>query len=263
MNYSTNSMHKAIMMTALTQKPDNLLTEGEIKFMMENRIDFVKKSNPELDTAHDPHGVHKEAGAIVDHFATHADPSKNKAHTGWITNQYKKQHIRQEDYPRIHAALSNFDKYKPKLANKDLNHYKKLSDVEVATAPHEGGHATKAAETKAVKHEGAELKYDDENISIHHIKNEEASKHYGAGTKWCTAAKENNMFQHYHDDGPIHIIHDKKNKHPDTGQPRKYQFHSASNSFMNEKDENITPEEFGSIKHSFHKAIDLHPSMVE
>lgn len=240
----------------LSQLDESVLTESQLNFLVESRIEFLKKNNPTISTEHDPHGEHKDAHAIIDHFATHADPTKNKAHTQWIVGQYKKGNIRQEDAGRVHTALKHFEMYKSKLANKDLNGYKKVSDVEDATAPHEGTHVSKKAETRAIKHEGADLKYEDDHITIHHIKTEDAAKHYGKGTKWCTAADNNNMFKHYHNDGPIHIIHDKKNG-------RKYQFHAASNQFMDEKDNTISKEDFDSIKPSFHKAIDKHPEMVE
>lgn len=252
----TTSLNNAYKLAHYSQLDESLLTEAQLNFLVENRIEFLKKNNATLDTSHDPHGEHKDAGAIIDHFADKADPTKNKSHTQWIVGQYKKKNIRQEDAGRIHGALKDFESYKGKLANKDINSYKKVSDVEDAVAPHLGTHVSKKAETKAIKHEGADLKYEDDHISIHHIKSEDAAKHYGKGTKWCTAADNNNMFSHYHKDGPIHIIHDKTNG-------RKYQFHSASNQFMDEKDNEISKEDFHSIKHSFHKAIDKHPEMVE
>lgn len=253
---------QAYQVSQLLLREESTLNESELKLLTESRLDNIKKLNPSLSTDHDPHAIHKDAGAIVDHFAEKADPTKNKAHTQWIVGQYKKGHVRQEDAGRLHSSLSNFEKYKPKLANKDLNSYKKISDVEDATAPHEGTHATKAAETKAVKHEGADKVYEDDHITIHHIKTEEAAKHYGKGTKWCTAGDENNMFSHYHNDGPIHVIHSKTEKQAN-GQPRKFQFHAASNQFMDEKDDPISHADFEKIKPSFHKAIDAHPHMVE
>jgi hypothetical protein len=261
MNINSSIVH-AYKLAHWSTLDESVLTEEQIQFVMENRVEFLKKNNASLDTSHDPHGAHKEAGDIIDHFATHADPTKNKAHTQWIVGQYKKGQVRQEDAGRIHGALSNFEKYKGKLANKDINSYKKVSDVEDATAPHEGSHASKKAEVRAIKHEGADLKYEDEHVQIHHIKTEEAAKHYGKGTKWCTAADNNNMFSHYHQDGPIHVITHKTEKDSE-GRPRKFQFHAASNQFMDEKDNEISHDDFKKIKPSFHAAIDKHPEMVD
>jgi hypothetical protein len=54
---------------------------------------------------------------------------------------------------------------------------------------------------------------------------------------------------------------DKKNR-SDSGHQRKYQFHAATNQFMDEKDNPISKEDFESIKPSFHKFITEHPSAV-
>ena len=231
--------------------------------LLENRLEFLRKTYPELDTSHDTNGNHKEAADIIQHFADNADPSKNKAHTQWIIGQYKKKNIRQEDSHRIFQGLSEFDKHKAKLEHKDIGKYKTLGALEDAVEPHRGTAATKKEEVRNIKSEGADKKYEDDNISIHHLKTREAAKHYGKGTKWCTAAEDDdhNMFDHYHAQGPMHVIMDKKNK-SESGHQRKYQFHAASNQFMNERDEPISKEEFESIKPSFHKAIDMHPAMV-
>ena len=247
---------EAYRVSQLDQMDFNTLTESQQKFLVENRIAHLISKNPTLDTSHDTFAKHQDAPSIITHFAEHGDPTKNKAHTQWLIGQYKKKNIRQEDTGKTHETLSNFEKYKSKLPQKDLNGYKKLSDVDAAVEPHIGTHATKAAEVRAVKHEGADKVYEDDNISIHHVKNHSAACHYGAGTKWCTAAKDDpSMFEHYTSQGPLHVLNDKKNN-------RKYQFHANSNSFMSEKDEPISHEEFESIKPSFHRAITEHPEIV-
>ena len=40
-------------------------------------------------------------------------------------------------------------------------------------------------------------------------KNKEAAQALGTGTKWCTSAKDNNMFDHYNTIGPLYIWKDK------------------------------------------------------
>lgn len=232
--------------------------------LLENRLNFLRKTYPSISTDHDSLATHKEAPDIIQHFADNADPTDKKLHTQWIIGQYNRKNIRQEDAPRIRRALDNFDKYHPKLEVKEIGKYKKLSDLEDAVEPHLGTSATKAEDMRNIKNSGATKRYEDENISIHHIHTKEAAKLYGAGTKWCTAAKDDdeNAFDRHNDQDPnIHVIMDKKNK-SESGHQRKYQFHSASNQFMNEKDNPISKEEFNSIKPSFHKAITEHPYMV-
>jgi len=203
--------------------------------LLENRIETLKTRvfKDGFDTSHDRLAQHKDTSDIVDHFANNADPTKKKIHTQWILNQYKKRNIRQEDHPRIKEALSNFETHKGKLEKKDINQYKSLSDVEAAVEPHLGTTATsKRQEKKTIKSEGADLVHNDEErgVTVHHIKTEQAACSYGAGTKWCTAGKKDNMFNHYNEDGPMFVI-----QHGG----RKYQFHNASAQFMDEKDNQV------------------------
>ena len=202
--------------------------------LLENRIETLKTRvfKDGFDTSHDTRAQHKETSDIVDHFANKADPTNKKIHTQWILNQYKAGKIRQEDHPRIKEALSNFETHKGKLEKKDINQYKSLSDVEDAVEPHLGT-TTKRQEKKAIKSEGADLVHNDEKrgVTVHHIKTEQAACSYGAGTKWCTSGKKDNMFNHYNEDGPMFVI-----QHGG----RKYQFHNASDQLMNEKNNDVT-----------------------
>lgn len=247
--------------------------------LLENRIEFLKKTYPTLDTEHDSHGEHKDAGAIIQHFADKADPTRNKAHTQWIVGQYAKKNIRQEDAPRINTALSNFEKHKNKLSpeQKQISNktYPSVSHLEDVVAPHLGTASTKKEAASVFDTTGTSLKYEDEHVAIHRLHTKEGAKNAGKGTDWCTANEDDdhNMFDHYNDKskypgGDIYTVIDKKNKNTSDnpkyrGQARKYQFHSASNQFMNERDDPISKEEFESIKPSFHAAITKHPEMVD
>jgi hypothetical protein len=214
--------------------------------LLENRIETLKTRvfKDGFDTSHDTQAQHTDTSDIVDHFANNADPTKKKIHTQWILNQYKAGKIRQEDHPRIKEALSNFETHKGKLSpeQRDINQYKSLSDVEDAVEPHLGTTTTsKRQEKKVIKSEGSDLVHNDEErgVTVHHIKTEQAACSYGAGTKWCTAGKTDNMFNHYNKNGPMFVI-----QHGG----RKYQFHNASNQFMDEKDNPV-------------KFKDLHPDI--
>ncbi len=215
------------------------------KFLTENRIEFLKKQHAAgIDTSHDEYAIHRKSNDIVDHFATHADPSANKQYTQWIVGQYAKQGIRQEDAPRIHGALSDFNKYKGKLPEKDINKYHSLNDIEAATQPHKGTAATKAEEV----HQGLEVLYKDPKYQINHLKSKEASMAiYGGGarsgkalgTNWCTAADgHSNYFDRYTLDGKqLHTIHVKDD------EKSPYQFHT-SGQFMDRHDCSVVPSEF-------------------
>ncbi len=206
-------------------------------YLLENRLDFLKQNTKTLSTDHDSLAQHKSAPEIIDHFATHADPTSKKTNTSWIVNQYKKGAIRQEDHPRIKSALEGFEKYKSKLPSKDINSYKSLSHLEDAVEPHLGSFSSNREEKAAVKHEGADLIHDGKNLLVHKLKTKEAACHYGAGTKWCTAARENNMFDHYNKEGPLYVVTNKN-----SGD--KHQFHFETDQFMDKKDEPVKLHDF-------------------
>ena len=75
--------------------------------------------------------------------------------------------------------------------------------------------------------------YEDGILRIIIPDDEAAARYYGQGTRWCTAARTNNMFMRYWSVGPLYIILPKSPRYPG----EKYQFHFESKSFMDERDE--------------------------
>lgn len=57
----------------------------------------------------------------------------------------------------------------------------------------------------------ADILYESNRVSVIHVKTKEASCQYGAGTKWCTAAEKDNMFDSYNHASNLVIIASKKN----------------------------------------------------
>jgi hypothetical protein len=217
-----------------------MLSFRDYLLLLEDRIDFLKNQYKDrLNTNHDALAQHHDSDAVIDHFSQHADPSGTKQHTDWILKQYQKGKIRQEDHPRIHTALSNFEKYKPRLLRKDINQYRSLNDLEDSVQPHLGK-ASSGKDQKALDKSDAEKLHDENGFKVYHLKSRNAACHYGKGTKWCTAAENNNMFDHYNSDGPVYYIEGKDNN----GEKKKFQFHFESNQFMNDKDEEINLGEF-------------------
>lgn len=202
----------------------------------ENRIDFLKDTVTDIDHSHDDFALHKDPKAIIDHFANTADPTSKKLYTSWIVNRYKNKDFRQEDSPRIHTALSHFDRYKSKLEEKDINKYQSLNSLEDAVAPHVGSFASKSEEVKAVKDDGADKIYDSPTLSVHKIKTHDAACLYGANTKWCTASKGNTgIFDSYNKQGPLFVAIDKTTN-------KKYQLHFPTNQYMKEDDTPISTD---------------------
>lgn len=231
------------------------------QLLVENRINFVKKTNSTLSTSHDRYAIHKDAGKIVDHFAEHGDPSKNKQYTQWIVGQYKKQNIRQEDAQRIKTTLANFDKYKPKLAEKDITKYKTLDDVDKAVEPHLGKAVTKTEE----KQRGLEVLYKDDKYQVNRLLNKQASQMiYGGGarsgkklgTNWCTAAdSDSNWYSNYtRGDGKLYTVH------VEDDERAPYQLHNTSGQFMDRFDNHVGAHNFR-VKHPIAASVlaNIHP----
>jgi hypothetical protein len=161
------------------------------------------------------------------------DTTKNKQHVEWLARQYIAGKFRLEDEGRVRTVLDQFLNVKNKLDQKDINRYTfheleakmdEIHDVQLG----DGG------EDVEVKNSIVVYNGPLGNLSIPLTK--EASCILGRGTKWCTAARENNMFDDYHSEGSLYIWRGKNGK--------KFQFHFQTMQFMNDKDEEISDEQF-------------------
>ena len=164
-----------------------------------------------------------------------ADPTGGK-YLQWIVNMYVGKQFKLEDINSIHDELKEFTRVRTKLAIKDINQYKKLTDLYTALEPHadttvkSGKQQKKELSDKFYKDGEAKLFYKDDKVTIIIPKTLEASCYFGQGTKWCTASKNNNMFAHYAKDGLLYIVQTPGGK---------YQFHFESDSFMDEQDQQV------------------------
>lgn len=161
------------------------------------------------------------------------DPTKNQQYLQWITNQYLKKQFRLEDMSRIHDELSKFDKVKNKLDIKDINKYdyhalsdqvdKIFNQASIEQEP------TTSNDIKDVK-----VLYNGPLGTLSIPLTQEASCELGKGTKWCTAANKNNLFNTYNKEGPLYIWRDKSGE--------KYQFHfgGSASQLMDDKDRPIS-----------------------
>lgn len=228
-------------------------------FMTEARYspEALKLLYPSLETSHDLDAQHKNSSDIIDHFTKNADPTRDKKYTGWIVKRYAKKTLRQDQAQEINDTLSNFEKYKNKLTNRDINSYGSLEDLKSAVAPHIGSLSGKQQKRK-IKDEGAELVHDDkEGTTVHKILNPGGACTYGSGTKWCTNSEDPSHFEMYDQQGHLYVIHTKDG--------RKYQYHpfSDTNELKDEKNKDVKPasltKKYPELKNIslFHKA---HPA---
>lgn len=195
-----------------------------------------KYEKPYYDAIQDP-GVMAEIMAMIEQ----GDPTKNKQYSQWLARMYSKNIIPLEDIQsKMLDALTKYStlklrkKIKPQHA--DINQMKKPVDLLTAMADYEDVEDTNKEVDKG---QSAEI-YADSSIRVIVPKDEASACYYGQGTRWCTAAKNNNMFKQYHKSGDMYIVIPKNPKH--TGE--KYQLHLHTKQFMDEEDRPIDLYQF-------------------
>jgi len=166
-----------------------------------------------------------------------ADPSKNKQYVEWLCKQYIQKLFKLEDINRANETLLRFDKIKNKLEQKDINKYT-FHQLESLMDKH---FDDVVLDVDAKDVEGAKIVYNGPLGQLTIPSTRKASCELGKGTKWCTAANKNNMFDHYHKQGPLYIWKDKSGE--------KYQFHFESGQFMDDKDVPISDAKVEEFRH--------------
>jgi hypothetical protein len=180
------------------------------------------------------------------------DPTPNKQYTEWLVRRYIDGSIvRFEDVLSTWADLLNeFHRLKtrrllpPELM--DINKFKTEQDLkQLHTSVRDIFNSTDE-KAEVQKGESTEILNNSE-VRIIIPEDQKAACYYGQGTQWCTAAKNNNMFDEYHsDDSPLFILIPKEPTHPG----EKYQIHIASES-VDVMDETDSPLQLSSIINRF------------
>lgn len=154
----------------------------------------------------------------------------------WVVKIYIQGNFEYTDLNLINNYLENFTKSTNKLEKKDINQYKSLNELQNALDSVKDIKGSRE-EKRSIK-SGAEKIYEDNKwiILVPHTK--EAAIQYGKGTKWCTAAINDNMFNSYNKEGPLYILINKQNP------SEKYQFHFESDQFMDSEDYEIDLKTF-------------------
>lgn len=207
------------------------------EFILEYRVDFLRDKYKDL------------LDDKVFLKLQETDPTKNKQYLDWIIKNYLKltqtEQIRfvKEDFSKVYEDLEFFNKYKQSIPQnwRDINKMLTFEDLFYVVKPIKQKKEAEIEQTQASKDVTKIL--DNGNYSIIIPNTEEASCLYGAGTRWCTASKNNNMFDRYNDEGPLFIvIH--KNEKDSQGRENKYQFHFQSGQFMDVNDRPINLKEY-------------------
>lgn len=165
----------------------------------------------------------------------------NKGYFMWIYNLYKDGKLKREDFYKARDYLKLFEKFINKIPNdkRDINKYKSLNDLyDVIKDFKEGDSTSKTDELKRIRNEEIDLVYPGDEWKVYVPKTERASCLIGKGTEWCTAAdKSNNMFDHYNNQGKLYVLISQDDN-------SKYQIHFETNSFMDERDREVSASFF-------------------
>tara|TARA_R110001592_G_scaffold64479_2_gene198167 strand:+ start:1362 stop:2618 length:1257 start_codon:yes stop_codon:yes gene_type:complete len=143
-----------------------------------------------------------------------------------------------EDLYKTTEDLQKFHRFKQQIPQekRDINRIESFDELYELTKDFSLEQATTTKAERVLQ--DAELVYDGPNWEILIPKSREASCHYGANTRWCTAGSSNNYYDHYSKQGPLYIIVNKKDP------TDKYQFHFESNQFMDKEDRTVSLSPF-------------------
>ena len=169
----------------------------------------------------------------ADTVSSNLQKNKIGKYAKWLLNLYQRKCLKIEDLYKAKEYIAVFDKSAKmnKLADIDLNHYKSLPQMYMVIKPLIKV-KSKTERVQRIKEKEARKLYEDDTFVVIHPLTRAASCLYGKGTQWCTAARRSNCFYHYNFMGDLYIIINKRNG-------KKYQFHPASENFMNEEDEPV------------------------
>lgn len=139
------------------------------------------------------------------------DPTPNKKYTQWLARTYAKGDFKFEDVSStISDRLEKYEilKSRKRIDSKksDINTFKDfvsfLDYVDSLPNPEKREQANKG---------NFQITYEDDYCTVVWPKDEVASKYFGKGTRWCTAADNNNYFSSYNERGGLRILLPKKN----------------------------------------------------
>lgn len=166
-----------------------------------------------------------------------ADPTPNKEYTQWLAKCYANEAQKLEDITSKGTDwLKVYHQFKvkkilpEKLRNIANIKFSQLYDIISNNVMRD---QLDQLENAPSKDKGkAQVVFDNSSVRIIVPNDEAAACYYGQGTRWCTAAKSNNMYDRYASDGDLYILLPKQPKY----DGEKYQLHFGSGQFMDEGD---------------------------
>ena len=207
----------------------DLLFENKVEYLANQYNDKLlqRAKNDQRITTDDPQDIVQELSKM--------DPTNGK-YLHWIVREYVNEHFLSEDVSQVKEVLEQFHKRKQQLDQKDINQYsfRELEDLMDEMKEQEAP-TSKRQQAQKIKTEGAKVIAQDSSGTIVQLLTEEAANYYGKGTKWCTTADNDNMFEEYAKKGPLYVLLGSDG--------RKYQFQFESEQLVDEKDRLVDIDE--------------------
>lgn len=169
------------------------------------------------------------------------DPSRNGMYMPWLAKLAitKPTENRTEDLDRVGEDLRHFEANKSRIANKDINSYKGFQELFDVIAPFLAPRELTKDEKEKAKQQAELEKVKKDIITVYAgpegwiriPTTRDAAIFLGQNTRWCTSARGNNMFAHYHKSDSLFVVYDKETK-------QRSQLHIDSGQFAGEDDRN-------------------------
>lgn len=229
--------------------------------LLEDRADYIAtnlKAKLEAAAQRDT-GQAMDSKAVVDELKK-ADPDPQGKNLQFLANMYVSGQFKMEDRERVKTDIEQFMKSRRGIAAKlkepgneelagkypngvnDLLQLKSLNDLYDLVDLTGGAADVSGKEVARQEMQGANKVIDTPNFKVYIPQTQEAACRIGSGTRWCTAGDKNNMFSHYHSQGPLYIIMANVG-----GKLRKWQLHYESGQYMDERDQSISQADIAQL----------------
>lgn len=185
----------------------------------QKRLDFLKNQFSKIDA--------DEFQQIVD-----CDPTPEKKYASWLLKLYSKSNLKLSELNVVKDSLNTFHSIKNEISEnlRDINRFESLSSFYFAI---NSWLIKRFSENeKYISHlkNGADVVFENEDISIFKILSFEGSVHYGSNTSWCTLKLD--TFTSYASKGNLYIVIPKTEKYQKYFG-KKSQFHFEKNEIRN------------------------------
>ena len=172
-----------------------------------------------------------------------ADPTQNKQYVQWLIKAFVNGSSLQDLMSRGKDNLEKFELLKKRKLIKpehaDIGKLKLLKNLEDIMGKYE------IPEEENTDKGDSSVIEDNQEFKAVVPHDQKAACYYGQGTRWCTAAKNHNMFKDYNDKNDLIIIIPKKPRYDGEKYQLYYNERNAGDEiFMDEKDEYVVESWF-------------------